>query len=332
MRKFKEWFLYVFFLANGLLAVVALAAIVGLLVRNSLPAFKLIGLKPFLLSVGWNPTGYQGSTYGLIPMVVSTLMVTIGSIAWAVPLGVATAAYLAEMARPWEREILKPAIEVLAGVPSVVLGFFGVVVLAPVLTKVFHTAGGLNALNGSILLGIMSLPTIIALSEEAMAAVPAGFKQASLALGATRWQTFVRVTLPSAIPGVSSAVMLGIGRSIGETMAVLMVTGNAVAIPSSFLDSVRTMTATVAIEMGEVAYGSSHYYALFLVGLILFLLTFGLNLTAELVIRRGLEVTGIGPTKDRRIIPGFAKAGRAGGPGYPWDRRRQRGVEWDPGD
>ena len=332
MRKLKEWFLYTFFLANGLLAVVALAAIVLLLVRNSLPAFQLIGLKPFLSSDGWNPTGYQGSTYGLIPMVTSTLMVTLGSIAWAVPLGVGAAAYLAEVARPWEREVLKPAIEVLAGVPSVVLGFLGAVTLAPFLSKVFHTAGGLNALNGSVLLGVMSLPTIIALSEEALTSVPPGFKQASLALGATRWQTFVRVTLPSALPGVRSAVMLGIGRSIGETMAVLMVTGNAAAMPESFLDSVRTMTATVAIEMGEVAYESPHYHALFLVGLILFLLTFGLNLTAELAIRRGLEVTGVAATKDRRIVSGLIKAGRTGGPGHPRDSGGQRGVEWYPGD
>jgi phosphate transport system permease protein len=219
-------------------------------------------------------------------MLVSTLMVTFGAMVIAVPLGVGTAAYIAEVAGPKSREILKPIAEILAGIPSVAIGFIGIVLVGPLITKVSGRSSGLNAVNGSILLAVMALPTIISISEDAIRAVPKEFKEASYALGAYRWTTMIRVTLPASLTGIVAAVMLGIGRAIGETMTVLMVTGNAPAMPHSFFDSVRTITATIAIELGEVAYGTTHYYALFAIGAVLFLISFAVNMMAALVAAR----------------------------------------------
>lgn len=218
-------------------------------------------------------------------------MVMAGSMVLAVPLGIACAAYLAEVATPWEREIIKPVVEVLAAIPSVVLGFIGIVVLSPLIARIFNLNNGLNALNGSILLALMSLPTIISIAEDALAAVPREYKEASLALGATRLQTLVRVLLPAAGSGVTAAVMLGVGRAIGETMAVIMATGNALAFPAGFFSSVRTMTATIAIELGEVPFNTTHYYALFAVGFVLFGMTFLVSLLADIFLHRASEVT-----------------------------------------
>jgi phosphate transport system permease protein len=223
-------------------------------------------------------------------MIVSTLMVTLGALLIAVPIGLACAAYLAEIASPRVREILKPVIEILAGIPSVVMGFLGIVVVNPLIARVFGLPNGLNALNGSILLAIMSLPTIISLSEDAITAVPKTYKEASLALGATRWQTLIRVTIPAALSGIIASIMLGMGRAIGETMTVLMATGNAQAMPHSFLDAVRTMTATIAIELGEVPFGSVHYHALFVIGFVLFVMTFLVNLVSDIILQKYQEV------------------------------------------
>jgi phosphate transport system permease protein len=216
-------------------------------------------------------------------MVISTFMVTLGAMIIAVPLGVGTACYISELATPKIREVLKPIVEILAGIPSVAIGFLGIVLISPIIAKIFNFSTGLNALNGSILLAIMALPTIISISEDAIRAVPKEFKEASYALGANRWETLVCVTLPTAISGIIAAILLGIGRAIGETMTVLMATGCAIALPHSFFDSVRTMTATIAMELGEVAHGSTHYYALFAIGVILFLLSLLVNIIAELV-------------------------------------------------
>lgn len=245
--------------------------------------------KDFLGSAHWNPTSSTSAAYGVLGMVVSTLMVTIVSIAIAAPLGVGVAAWLAYVAPPRAREVVKPILELLAAIPSVVVGFVGIVFVGPLLAKIFGLGNGLNALNGAILLAVMALPTIISISEDALRAVPKDYVQASLALGADRWQTLVRVVIPAAASGILAAVMLGMGRAIGETMTVLMATGNAVALPGSLFDSVRTLTATIAIELGEVPFGSRHYHMLFAVGLVLFLMTFAVNLVSDMVLRRNAQ-------------------------------------------
>ncbi len=239
----------------------------------------------FLASATWNPTTAP-PTYGVGGMVVSTTLVTLMSMGLSGPIGIAVAAWLAFVARPRVREIVKPVIEVLAAFPSVVVGFFGILVVGPALAALFGQPSGLMAITGAVLLAMMSLPTIISLSEDAIVAVPRELIQASLALGADRWQTLVRVVVPAARSGILAAMMLGMGRAAGETMTVLMACGNAIAMPTSPLDPVRTLTATVAIELGEVARGTRHFHALFAVGLVLFVLTLGVNVVADHLVRR----------------------------------------------
>ena len=248
-----------FFFLNGVLAVVVLLGIFSLLIYTSVPAFKEINFWEFLTGKIWRPTAYGEVYHGIVPMLVSTLMVTVGSLTIAIPVGVGAAAYLSDVASPKTREIVKPIVELLAGIPSVVIGFLGIVLVGPFLAKIFGVSNGLNAINGSVLLAIMALPTIISISEDALNAVPKSYDQASLALGATKWQTVLRVKIPAALSGIIAACMLGMGRAIGETMTVLMATGNAPAMPESFLGAVRTLTATIAIELGEVAYNTTHY-------------------------------------------------------------------------
>ena len=264
-------------------SVLTLAGIFLMLLFNSAGAFKSISIAQFFSGAAWNPAAYGQATYGIGAMLVSTLLVTLGAMAIAVPLGIGTAAFLSEIASPRVRNILKPAIEMLAAVPSVVIGFLGIVLVAPALAKLFDLPHGLNALNGSILLAVMALPTLISVTEDAIHAVPQDYKEASYALGANRWETLVRVTLPSCTSGILVAVMLGLGRALGETMTVLMATGNTPAMPHSFFDSVRTITATVAIEMGEVPFGTPHFYSLFACALVLFLITLLVNVVAERV-------------------------------------------------
>jgi phosphate transport system permease protein len=223
-------------------------------------------------------------------MLVSSLMVTVGSLVVAVPLGIGTAAYLSDVASPRVREIAKPLVEILAGIPSVVVGFLGIVLLGPVISRLTGTYNGLNALNGSILLAVMALPTIISLSEDALGSVPRAYEEASLALGANKWETVIKVKVPAAASGILAACMLGMGRAIGETMTVLMATGNAAEFPRSFLGPVKTMTSTIAIELGEVAYYTTHFHMLFAVGLILFLITFVVNLCADIIFHKHTRV------------------------------------------
>ncbi|MCB9757656.1 MAG: phosphate ABC transporter permease subunit PstC [Candidatus Omnitrophica bacterium] len=284
--RFKEKFVQRAFLFNGILVIMILAGIFLLLVINALPTFKDVSLKEFLTGTNWNPSSDYNPAYGIVSMVVSTFMVTIGSLVIAVPIGIGTAAYLSDVAHPKVREIAKPVVEILAGIPSVVIGFLGIVMVGPFIAKLTGTYSGLNALNGSILLAVMALPTIVSLSEDALANVPKSFQEASLALGASHWQTLVRVKLAAASSGIIAACMLGMGRAIGETMTVLMATGNAPAFPSGFLNSVRPMTSTIAIELGEVPYYTTHYHALFAIGLVLFLITFVINMIADIVLHR----------------------------------------------
>ncbi len=288
-RRLQDRIIFRFFQINGMISILILLGIFFLLLTNGFPALKNIGPSGFF-SMIWNPTSYVKATYGLGAMIISTLMVTFGAMLLAVPIGLGCAAYLSETAPAWVREILKPVIEILAGIPSVVLGFLGILVVGPFIARIFHLPNGLNALNGSILLAVMSLPTIISISEDAISSVPRTYKEASLALGATRWQTLIKVVVPSSLSGIIASVMLGMGRAIGETMTVLMATGNALSTPYHFFDSVRTMTATIAIELGEVPFGSDHYHGLFVVGFILFLMTFLVNLIADLVLARYQEV------------------------------------------
>lgn len=289
-REIREKAIELFFLLNSLVVIIVLIGIFYILLSNSIPAFREIGLNEFFTSARWNPTSFSKIEYGILSKIVSTLMVTFGAMIFAVPLGVATAAYLSEIADPKVRQILKPVIEILAGIPSVVIGFLGIVLLGPYIARTFNLSNGLNALNGAILLAIMSLPTIISLSEDAISAVPKSYKNASLALGASRWQTLVKVTIPSALSGIIAAIMLGMGRAIGETMTVLMATGNAPRMPSSIFSSLQTMTATIAIELGEVPHHTTHYYALFAIGLVLFVMTFIVNLVSDIILHKYQEV------------------------------------------
>ncbi|MFZ5774403.1 MAG: phosphate ABC transporter permease subunit PstC [Thermodesulfobacteriota bacterium] len=234
----------------------------------------------------WIPVSFQEEHFGLGPLLAGSALVTVLAMLVTVPVSVLVAIYIAELARPVEREVLKPFIEILASIPSVVLGFFGLVVLAPLLKEAFGLSSGLTALTGALLLALMAIPTVISISEDALNSVPIALKNASLALGASHLQTIFRVTLPAALPGIVAAVMLGIGRVIGETMAVLMVTGNSAIVTFSPLESVRTMTATIAAEMGEVPFGSVHYQALFWIGIALLFITFLLNLVAQGVLKK----------------------------------------------
>jgi phosphate transport system permease protein len=294
MRKKKrndlrEAAIRAFFFSCGVLAVLVLVGIFLTLVTTSFPAFREIKLSEFILKTNWDPTSPERAEYGILSMVVSTLMVTGGALLLAVPIGIAVAAYLSDVAHWRVREVLKPVVEILAGIPSVVVGFLGIVLIGPVLAKIFHTGHGLNAVNGSVLLAVMALPTIISISEDSLNAVPKAYNEASLALGASRWQTLLRVKLPAGLSGIIAAVMLGMGRAIGETMTVLMATGNARAFPHGFLSSVRTMTSGIAIELGEVPYYTTHYYALFAIGLVLFVITFSVNLVADVVLNKYQE-------------------------------------------
>ncbi|HRU61852.1 MAG TPA: phosphate ABC transporter permease subunit PstC, partial [Bacteroidia bacterium] len=243
-------------------------------------------LPDFLGGKEWFPTAEPVVQLGVLPLILGTLMVSIFAILFALPIGLATAIYLAEVADERVRKVLKPVIELLAGIPSVVYGFFGLIVIVPMIHDVFQLPVGETALAGSIVLAIMALPTIITVSEDAIRNTPRAMKEASLALGANRWQTIHRVVIPYSISGISAAAILGIGRAIGETMAVLMVTGNAAVIPHSLLQPVRTIPATIAAELGEAPQGGVHYKALFALGCILFLLTMLINLWVESISRK----------------------------------------------
>ena len=231
----------------------------------------------------WYPTATPSAQYGLLPLLLGTIWVSLGAILLSLPFGIAVAVYLAEIASMRVRNFLKPLIELLAGIPSVVYGFFGLVVIVPFLQQSFKLPVGETALAGSIVLAIMALPTIITVAEDAMRTVPRATKEASLALGATQWQTIYRVIIPYAKSGITSAAVLGIGRAIGETMAVLMVTGNAAVIPHTLLEPVRTIPATIAAELGEASAGSGHYQALFALGCILFLITMVISISIEFI-------------------------------------------------
>lgn len=269
--------------ATGYSAILFVALILIFLLREGLPALAEVKFGD-LFSARWYPIEEH---FGLLPLIGGSLIVTLGAALIAVPFGLATAIFIAEIAPRWAREVLKPLVEILGGLPSVVLGFLGMLALAPVVRTTLNTPTGLTAFTGSLLLAGMALPTLVSVAEDALDAVPKSYRDAALALGATKWQTIWRVTVPAARSGVLTAIMLGIGRAIGETMTVMMVTGNAARLPTtlnSFFLPVRTMTATIAAEMGEVANGSVHYHVLFTIGIVLFLISFIVNLAASAVV------------------------------------------------
>jgi phosphate transport system permease protein len=278
------------------LAFASLAFLLGItiiLFKESLPILKQYNLLHVLFGKAWYPT-YEPPEFGFFPLIAASFWVTLGAAFVCIPIGVGSALYLHELAGHKQRAVLKPLVEILSSIPSIVYGLFGMVVVAPFFQKLFNIPVGLCALTGSLILGIMAIPTICSLAEDALASVPQSFREASYAVGANRWQTLMGVILPAAGSGISTAIILGLSRAIGETMTVLMVTGGAAIIPHSFLQPVRPITATIAAEMGEVTVGSDHYYALFCLGLILFIITFVFNIIAEITSRRFRLQLGLG--------------------------------------
>nr|HID59932.1 phosphate ABC transporter permease subunit PstC [Desulfobacterales bacterium] len=291
-RKTREICIEKLFLLFASTSIVILLLIAAFLFKEGLPIIEVVSPLRFLFGKSWYPT-YEPPEFGILPLITGSLVVTLGAVLIAIPLGVATAIYLSEVAHPRVREVLKPAVELLAGVPSVVYGFFGLVIVAPWIQDLFELPTGLTALTASIMLGIMASPTVISISEDALSSVPLSYREASLALGTTRWHTAIRVTVPAALSGICTACILGMARAIEETMTVLMVAGGAAVIPRTFLQPVRPMTANIIAEMGEAVHGSDHYHALFAIGVVLFFVTLAINLVADFISHRFKE-TGSG--------------------------------------
>lgn len=279
---------------SGYSSILFVVLILYFLVSEGMPSFIEVPLSS-LAGIRWYPIE---NYFGLLPLLLGTLLVTLGAAIVAIPFGLGTAIYISEIAPQWLKEILKPLVELLAGLPSVMLGFLGILVIAPFMRRFFNLPTGLTAFTGAIILGGIAIPTIVSIAEDALNTVPKSYREAALAVGATRWQTIWGVTFPAARSGVLMAVILGIGRAIGETMTVMMVTGNAPVLPvqwNSIFAPVRTMTATVASEMGEVATGSTHYHVLFLIGILLFLISLAVNITASAIVFRQ-------PKRSERIL------------------------------
>jgi phosphate transport system permease protein len=288
-RQFKEIVIrYIFFLC-AFVSIAILCMILFFLVREGVPIFGKVSVKDFLFGNYWYPTA-DPPDFGIFPLIIASLLVTLCSAAVAIPLGVMTAIYLAEIASKRVKEIAKPMVELLASLPSVVIGFFGMVIVAPFLQDVFDVATGLNLFNASLMLAFMSVPTICTISEDAIASVPIELKEASLALGATHWESIVRVIIPASLSGLSTGVILGMSRAIGETMVVLMVAGGAAMIPSSIFSPVRPMPASIAAEMAEAPFRGDHYYALFATGMVLFLFTLIFNFIADYLSNKHRQV------------------------------------------
>ena len=273
------------FFLTALASIIVLIMIILFLFMEGLPLFKIISVKDFIFGTYWYPTS-EPADFGIFPLIAGSVSVTILSAVISIPLGIMTAVYLAEIASSRIREIVKPLVELLASLPSVVIGFFGMVIVAPFLQDTFDVATGLNLFNASLMLAFMSIPTICSLSEDAIYNVPRSLKEASLALGATEFDTIVNITLPASLSGISTAVILGMSRAIGETMVVLMVAGGAAIVPESLFDPIRPLPASIAAEMAEAPYRGDHYYALFATGIVLFIFTLLFNLAADYLSNR----------------------------------------------
>lgn len=281
MRKVIDTIIETVIFICGILAIVFVVLIFGFLLKEGFSFFREFGILKFITGKLWYPTS-DPAQFGILSLIVGSIIVTLGACIIAVPLGVMAALYISEIAPTGVRDVLKSFVELMAAIPSVVIGFVGMVTLVPLVRTLFDVPTGLTAFSGSIMLAFMAMPTIVTISEDAIRSVPWTYKEGALALGATRWQTIRRIVLKAAMPGIIAAIMLGIGRVIGETMAVMMITGNAAHIPGSIFEPVRTMTATIAAEMGETVRGGLHYRALFAIGLVLFVITFLVNFVADL--------------------------------------------------
>ena len=288
-RQFKERWMQRTFMIVATASVTTLAMITLFLFVEGVPIFQKVSIKDFIFGQYWYPTS-DPPDFGIYPLIVGSLAVTFLSAMMSIPLGVMTAVYLAEIAKPRVRELVKPMVELLAALPSVVIGFFGMVVVAPFLQNVFGIATGLNLFNAAVMLAFMSIPTICSISEDAIYSVPNNLKEASLALGATHLETLARVVLPASISGISTAVILGMSRAIGETMVVLMVAGGAAMVPTSIFSPVRPLPASIAAEMAEAPFRGDHYHALFATGIVLFIFTFIFNIIADHIAHKYRQV------------------------------------------
>ena len=283
--RLGEKFIESWILLAGILTIVVLLGIIALLLKEGLPAFWYTPPWEFFFGTKWYPVS-EPPTFGIMPFFVATLWVTLVATAISVPVGIACAAYLAEVAPAKVRETLKPIVEILAGIPSVVMGFIGLMLLSPLVQSAFNLNTGLSGLTAGIMLSLMSLPIVISVSEDALRAVPDDFRQAAYALGATRWETIWHVSIPGALSGITAAIMLGVGRAIGETMTVLMVAGGALAVPIAPTEPMMPMTAAIASGIGNAVRGGLQYQALFAIGLVLFIITLAVNLVADRVLER----------------------------------------------
>jgi phosphate transport system permease protein len=292
-RRIKERLYKVIFTALAFASLLFLVGITITLFLEGGPVFKEVPFFKFIFGKYWYPT-YQEPEFGILPLILGSLWVTVGAVCVCVPLGVGSALFINELAGRKLKAFLKPLIELLAGIPSIVYGFFGMVVVAPFVQKLFNLPVGLTAFTGALILGIMATPMVCSIAEDALSFVPRSFREASYAVGANRWQTLTRVIIPASASGISTGIILGMSRAVGETMTVLMVCGGAAVIPKSFFQPVRPMTATIAAEMGETVVGSTHYHALFAIGLVLFFITLFFNIIAELISRRYRIKLGLG--------------------------------------
>lgn len=307
VSRIRERLVKSVFFVTAFFAVIVVSFILLFLLRDGYPIFQTVGIANFLLGSSWAPSAFEPS-YGIFALILGTIFVTLGAMIFAVPLSIGCAIYISELASPRVKSILKPATELLAGIPSVVYGFFGLIVLTTFIRTTFNIPTGQTWLAGSVLLGIMALPTIISVSEDAISSVPREYHEGSLAVGATRWQTISRVVVPGALSGIAAAIILGIGRAIGETMAVIMVTGNAALIPDpiwNVLSPIRTLTGTLGIEMGDVAVGSDHYHALFGLAVVLLIIALIVNLSAVAILSYLRDGRNAGPARAPRFKSPF---------------------------
>ncbi|MDD5073224.1 MAG: phosphate ABC transporter permease subunit PstC [Candidatus Omnitrophica bacterium] len=293
MAKMKEKAYEWIFTTLAFSSLIFLVGIIIVLFKEGLPVFKEVKPLDFIFGKAWYPT-FDPPEFGILPLILASFWVTVGAMFVCVPLGVGSALYLNELASHRQKAVLKPLVEILASIPSVVYGFFGMMMIAPFLQNLLHLPTGLCAFTASLTLGIMATPTVCSIAEDALSYVPKSFREASFSVGANRWQTLVNVVIPAAGSGISTAIILGISRAIGETMTVLMVAGGAAVIPHSFFEPVRPMTSAIAAEMGEAPMGSAHYHSLFAIALVLFLITFVFNIIAELISRKFRIKLGLG--------------------------------------
>ena len=270
---------------GGISAIVFIIGIFVFVTKEGLDfVFGPLNLGEFFTSIAWRPTS-NNPTYGALALIVGTASVTGFAMLFSVPLSLGAALYIGEFATGKTREVLKVLVEMLAAIPSVVWGFVGMSIMNPLIIRVFDVPLGLGVLNAGLILGLMAAPIMTTIAEDALKAVPDAYREAAEALGATRWEVILKVVIPASKNGLLAAVLLGVGRGFGETMAVLMASGHAINLPTSPFDSVRALTATIAAELGETVNGSDHWGALFTLGIFLFLVTFIINLTADLVVR-----------------------------------------------